>query len=148
MIVFLCSGNVVRSAFAELYARHLGCPRPVCSAATHYRNTRIYAATAQALLHRGVEVATIRAFRPTHLDELRCRLPRRPLFFAMKLAHLEALPVELEERAFLLSEVLGSPEEIADPVEEGADFERVLRQITRCVEALVERLRSLSSKGR
>ncbi len=140
MIVFLCSGNVVRSAFAELYARHLGCPRPVCSAATRFRHTRIYPETARALLQRGVESEALQAFRPTHLDELRHRLTRRAVFLAMKRTHLEALAVELEGRAFLLSEILGVQEEIADPVEEGADLERVLGQITRYVEALVERL--------
>ena len=33
--VFLCSGNMVRSAFAELYAQHTGFPLPVRSAATN-----------------------------------------------------------------------------------------------------------------
>ena len=39
---FLCSGNVVRSAFAELYARHVGCPLPVDSAATTFQNAELF----------------------------------------------------------------------------------------------------------
>src|SRR5262245_10050158 len=42
-IVFVCSGNVVRSAFAHLYAVHLGLPRRVRSLATRYRNPVLFA---------------------------------------------------------------------------------------------------------
>ena len=53
-ILFVCTGNMVRSAFAELYARYLGCPLQVSSAATIYRNTEIFPITGFALLARGV----------------------------------------------------------------------------------------------
>ena len=61
---FLCTGNVVRSAFAELYARHVGLPLPVDSAATHYENTHLLRPTREALLARGVSPALLEAFRP------------------------------------------------------------------------------------
>ncbi len=136
-IVYLCSGNVVRSAFAEIYTRHLGCPRPVRSAATVYRNPRIFSVTVEALLARGVAPEAIRSFRPEHLEDLRPRLSERPLFLAMRRMHIEALGAADREHAWLLGEVLSPGEEIADPVEEGAEFEWTFARIARSVEALV-----------
>ncbi len=69
-ILFVCTGNMVRSPFAELYARHLGCPVPVSSAATTYRNLGIYPTAAYALLSRGVSREIVTQFRPRHLDDL------------------------------------------------------------------------------
>jgi protein-tyrosine-phosphatase len=138
-VVFLCSGNMVRSAFAELYARHLGFPRPVCSAATTYRNDALYPETAHALSYRGVDPDLIHAFRPTHLEDLvRTLSTRKPVFLAMCRHHLD----ELEQwpgwrgHGFLLDE-----EEIPDPVLEGADFNRTFDRVASCVEALCEELR-------
>ena len=49
-MLFVCSGNMVRSAFAELYARHLGIPITVHSAATTFRNDSIFPETADPVL--------------------------------------------------------------------------------------------------
>ena len=141
-VLFLCSGNMVRSAFAELYARHLGCPRPVSSAATVFRNDHILAETARALEARGVPRAWTSAFRPRHVSELLDELDPHTLVLGMARMHLEALrdhPV-LQRRAFLVPRVVGEDDEIADPVLEGADFELTFQRIAGCVEALVERL--------
>jgi len=132
----------VRSAFAELYARQLGCPVPVASAATVFRNDHILPETAEALVARGVPPKWTRAFRPKHVSECLAGLDGRILVLAMARMHLEALcgTPDLLGRAFLLAEVLGEPEEIADPVLDGADFELTFRRIALCVEALIERL--------
>ncbi len=147
-VVFVCSGNMVRSAFAELYARHLGLSLPARSLATTYRNDALFPETALALRQRGVDPDWIRAFRPTHVDDGLARVDPDAVLLVMSNRHFRALEVrpELAERAFLLAEVdgaSGETEEIADPVEEGADFERTFATVARCVERLVERL----SKG-
>lgn len=67
---FVCSGNMVRSAFAELLARHLGCPLPVDSCATTYRNPAVHPETRAALLRAGVDAAACDRFRPRHVDDL------------------------------------------------------------------------------
>lgn len=137
-VVFLCSGNMVRSAFADLYAKHIGFPLPVLSGATTYRNDGIFPETARALLTRGVSAATIRAFVPTHLDELMPRLEQSeletPIFFAMRHHHRAAMRTWPDhfERTFLMD----SEREIADPVLEGADFDQTFAAVERCVDAL------------
>ena len=144
-VVFLCSGNMVRSAFADLYARHLGISVAVRSLATVYRNSAIFPVTAAALRKRGVSEAWIRGFRPTHVDDVLHQLDAESsVLFGMRRHHIEprAARPALADRAFLLMEILGLDEEIADPVEEGADFERTFELVGRCVEELVARLGS------
>lgn len=133
-IVFLCSGNMVRSAFAELYARHIGFPRDVLSAATTYRNDAIFPETARALRARGVDDEWIRSFRPTHLDDLRVGPDRSHVFLGMRWHHLDSV----EAGHLLIPEL-----EIADPVLEGADFAETFAQVVRGVEALRDDLNAL-----
>lgn len=145
-ILFVCTGNMVRSAFAELYARHLQCPLPVSSAATIYRNSEIFPMTGFALLARGVSREIILKFRPRHLDDLVFPMDEDTVAFGMTRSHLEALSDRgmPENRIFLLNEVLGCTDEIIDPVLDDADFDQVFDTIAQCVEALVNRLRELS----
>ena len=142
-VLFVCTGNMVRSAFAELYARHIGCPLPVSSAATVFRNDHLLAETARALEERGVPATWTRAFQPRHVDDLLPALDERTLVLAMSRLHLAALAEGRGRwvRAFLLASVLDREEEIADPVLEGADFARTFERVALCVETLVERLR-------
>jgi protein-tyrosine-phosphatase len=149
-VLFLCTGNMVRSAFAELYARHLGCPLPVASAATHFRNDHILAETARALEARGVPAAWTRAFRPRHLSDLVDGLDPDTLVLGMARMHLEPLarrPARMR-CAFLLASLVGETVEIEDPVLDSADFELTFARLARCVETLVERLaRARSDSG-
>lgn len=141
-VLFLCTGNMVRSAFADLYARHLGCPLPVSSAATVYRNDHLMGETARALEVRGVPASWTRSFRPRHVDDVRAGLAPETLVLAMARMHLAALSArpELGRRTFLLAELEGLREDIPDPVLEGADFELTFERVARCVCLLVERL--------
>lgn len=134
-VVFLCSGNMVRSAFAELYARHLGCSRQVRSGATAYRNDRIYPETARALIELGVSAELIDAFRPTHVEDLVPELDGPLVFLGMRQHHLDAMYPwpEHRRRTFLLDH----PREIGDPVLEGADFSETFARLATCVEYLV-----------
>ncbi len=140
-LAFLCSGNMIRSAFAELYARHLGCPLPVRSGATVYRNERIHTGAARALHARGVDRAWTNAFRPTVLEVLLPQLDSNTVVLAMKREHLHALPATpaFTRRSFLLTAALGRTDEIADPMFEGR-LEEVLATVAECVEALVAAL--------
>jgi len=139
-VVFLCSGNMVRSAFAELLARELGLALPVRSAATTYRNDSLFPETAAALLERGVGEQRVFAFRPTHIDDCLHELDDGALVLGMTRDHLEAVSPRpsLRGRAFLLRAVLGDPGEIDDPVLGGAAFGPTFALVERCVRRLVE----------
>jgi protein-tyrosine-phosphatase len=140
---FLCSGNVVRSAFAELYARHLGLPLPVDSAATHFENTHLFDPTREALAARDVEPALLSAFRPRPIWNLPPPDPRL-LVLAMAPMNLETWRRRhpAHARSYLLREVEGVAAAVADPVLDGADFDQTFRTVARCVERLQERLRA------
>ncbi|MFT5286697.1 MAG: protein-tyrosine-phosphatase [Planctomycetota bacterium] len=140
-IAFLCSGNMIRSAFAHLYARHLNCPLPVRSAGTIYENTRIHPETAANLVGRGVNSGWTLAFKPTHLSQLLPQLDERTIVFGMKFEHLLVLPKDPDftRRSFLLTNLLDRDEELADPMFEGG-LENVLDTIAECVDTLVAHL--------
>ena len=54
-IVFICSGNVLRSAFGDIYLRHMQCPGfdKILSCATTYNNSCIYPESEAELLRIG-----------------------------------------------------------------------------------------------
>lgn len=134
-VVFVCSGNMVRSAFAELYARHRGLALAVRSVATTYRNDFLFPQTAAALRARGVPETAIAAFRPTHVDDARESFGERWAVLGMTDEHLAAV-ASLPGPKALLSEARGARTRIADPVLEGADFGRTFEEVAACVDAL------------
>lgn len=135
---FVCSGNMVRSAYAELLARHLGCALPVDSCGTTYRNPGLHPRTRAALLDLGVERSWCDGFRPRHLDDLPEDGVRR-LVLCMTPAHVDTYRRRLGGggRVLLLDEVAGSGTSIADPVLEDVSFEAALGEVRLNVFALV-----------
>ena len=140
-VLFLCSGNMIRSAFAELWARHLGFQRPVRSAGTSFRNQSIHPRAGQDLLSRGVEAAWVEGFVPTLLGELAAdlRVLDGALVIGMTAEHLEALAPwpALARRSYLLSAVDGGAREVADPYFCGG-WEGTFERIARCVGSIGE----------
>lgn len=137
---FVCSGNVVRSAFAELMARHLGLDVEVDSVATTYTHESVFPETRHALLSRGVPGEAVDDFRPRRLDRITgdaCDPGR--LVLAMTGDHR----VQYEnsrgggESCHLMMELLGSQEDLADPVLDGVAFDATFRVLERSVRALI-----------
>jgi hypothetical protein len=128
---------MIRSAFAELYAQHVGCPLPVASAATRYDNDSIYIEAARALRSRGVAEVWIEGFRPTTLWSVEEAIDASTVIFGMTGDHLTALTrPELAGRAFLLTALIGCEDEIADPLFEG-NYGEAFETIEGCVDALI-----------
>ncbi|MCP3918221.1 MAG: hypothetical protein GY711_21945 [bacterium] len=136
---FLCSGNAVRSPFAELYARHLGCPVPVDSAATRFHNTSMFAQTRQALVEIGVARGELDAFVPRHLFEASAPAAEPCVVFGMTPDHLQAwaATTSLPTDTFLLNELIGHASGISDPVLDDTPFDEAFRAVAACVESLV-----------
>ena len=137
-VLFVCSGNMIRSAYAELWARHRGCPRPVLSVGTTYFNDALHPRTAAALLERGVDEAWVRSFRPTHLSRLGASELAGACAFGMTEEHLRDLAVHPERpaSAHLLSALDGGPRELADPLFHG-DWRAAFARIEHCVDELL-----------
>ena len=138
-VLFLCSGNMIRSAFAELYARHLGIAVPVRSAGTTYSNPRLHPETRRALLARGVEARLLDSFRPRLLSELLPPPAEAEVVVGMTRAHLaQAMDQGAPGPRVRLTELVGLEGEIADPYFEGG-FEGVFEVLATCVQVLAGR---------
>lgn len=136
-VLFLCSGNIMRSAFAELWARHRGFPRPVESAASTYRNDRIHPATARELVGLGVEPSTIRRFAPRHLDLAAAALSpserAATLVLGMTGEHIACAASTFPAAQCLLLESLAGPAiDVPDPIDHPDPrpvFDRIARLV-------------------
>jgi protein-tyrosine-phosphatase len=144
-LLFLCSGNIVRSAFAEVWARHRGCPLPVASAATTYRNVGgLHAPAARLLASRGVPLDAIESFTSRHLELALPSVDRGTVVLGMTREHLElGARLAPDLPSFPLGLALGDASDIEDPMYDGRFAER-LERVARCVDALVEELGRLS----
>ena len=138
-VLFLCSGNILRSAFAEHYARHLGLALPARSGATTYQNGwGPHPEAVAALEARGVSPAAWTGWSPTHLQEVLAALSPGTLVFGMTREHLGAVAGEPLAGAHLLTSLLGEQREIADPLYDGR-YQACFAEIATCVEALAAR---------
>jgi len=122
-IVFLCSGNIIRSAYAELVFDKMiseeDCLRDrikVRSGAVKYYNRRIFSGIIPFLVQEGVDRSRITDFRPQHINDYPELLTEANLILVMTQNQLNSIPVENRNKAHLLYEfVFGEPLEIPDP---------------------------------
>lgn len=138
-LCFLCSGNALRSPFAEILARHLGCPLPVNSAATTYRNATLFEQASSALAQRRVPRAAWSSFRSRHLDDLlqEQALPEDWVVLGMTAEHLADARLRLPRQRMLLLGDCAGLGEIADPYMDDISYGVVFAQVERCVRLLV-----------
>lgn len=122
-IVFICSGNVMRSPYAEmLFEEHIkkqqvSGPRIISeSLAVTYRNSHILSQTYDLLIENGVSPKRIAQFTPRYIDDYLEVCQNADLIFGMTEDHLKAL-ADWQEKVFLLSKFVDGPaaEEIPDP---------------------------------
>ena len=142
MIVFVCTGNMCRSPFAEHMLRRLAEGRvEVSSAGLAALPGRMAAAASIRVAHRfGVDLAH---HRTRALEE---RLVRTAngiyVFEQMHRANLESLFPDLAAKVHLLGTIIGAPNgEIGDPVgESDGSMTRCFEAIEQACGALLERL--------
>jgi protein-tyrosine-phosphatase len=122
-VVFICSGNVMRSPYAEMLFekyikdRQMSGPRVISeSLAVTYRNSSILDQTYNLLIENGVSPERIAQFTPRHVNDHPEVCQEADLIFGMTEDHLKSL-VDWQEKAFLLSKFVSGPdaEEIPDP---------------------------------
>jgi protein-tyrosine phosphatase len=122
-VVFVCSGNIMRSPYAEmLFEKYLEerqhSERTIISEslAVTYRNSSILDQTQDLLLENGVAPERIAQFSPRHIRDHLEVCQKADLIFGMTADHLAAL-YDWQEKTFLLSKFVSGPEseEIPDP---------------------------------
>jgi protein-tyrosine-phosphatase len=126
---------MIRSAFAELYARHLGTSLRLRSAGTCYPNSAIHPRAGHALEVLGVPPAWTSQFRPTLLAELEPR--EGEVLLGMTREHLaEARAQGFVGPAFLILGALSSEQEVPDPYFEGG-YEEAFDVLARATSAVL-----------
>ncbi len=132
---FLCSGNIVRSAFCELMGRQRGLPWTLDSAGTRFHNRRLYPETREALLERGLAPEVLDDFTPRHLDDLDDP-PEGMVVLGMAEEHLAFWRDRWSTPAFRIAALLDETAHVADPVLEGASFPATFERLERCLDAM------------
>lgn len=148
-VVFLCSGNVIRSAYAELVFTKMvdeeECLQgrvKVSSGAVRYRNTRIYREIEKYILQEGISPYQINIFQPRHIRDHPQLLTEADIILVMTREHLTRIPKEYQEKSHLLYQyVFGKVLEIPDPYFE-PPMERAVSLLKKSLTGLLQRLKA------
>lgn len=142
-IYFVCSGNIIRSAFAELYLKHLLGDQSkliIASFGTTYHNTRIHNKAQEYLSEIGISSDN---FTPTHISEI--SLDGKVIVFGMTKDHLHSLKNQWQDHSnlYLLSEISSDIIEIEDPYfsnNQELAFKKAFEQIVTYVDRLYKQI--------
>lgn len=148
-IVFICSGNVIRSAYAELLFEKMvtetTCLRGrirVHSGAVQYHNTRIYPEIVPFLIEEGVAETRIKNFKSRHVDDYPELLSDSDLILVMTKSHIIRIPDLYKDKSFLVYQYgTGEDLEIPDPYFE-PPMDRAIRMLNEALNGLLDRLKN------
>ncbi len=140
-ILFNCSGNIMRSAYAEIMFEKMlkdkyGNTKIICeSGGVIYHNDLMAYETKKILIEQGVSKERISRFRSRHIDDFPEAFEKADLILTMTKEHLPYLK-HLEEKTFLLNDfAFDKKTDIADPFFSGrtqesfAEVKEALKQI-------------------
>ncbi|MFW9994644.1 MAG: hypothetical protein ACFFD4_21555 [Candidatus Odinarchaeota archaeon] len=120
-ILFVCSGNIIRSPYAELLFEKMLVEKGLMksfmlsSGAVTYRNSKISSLSRKALITEGVSQERINKFYPRYIDDYPELFRNADLILAMSEEHLDELE-EFTDKSFLLTSFAGLPaKNVPDP---------------------------------
>lgn len=120
IVLFLCSGNIVRSPIAEMLLeleleKRFGTTQiKAISAATTYFNDRIMDITKDLLIKAGVSPKRLLEFYPRNVRQYPELLEQADIIVGMESTHVRLLPKQYRSKSFMLSE-LAADEKINIP---------------------------------
>lgn len=122
-ILFICSGNIIRSPYAEILFEfliqddsQLKSKIHVESGAVTYRNYSISRESYDQLVNEGIQPERISKFKPRHIKDHPKMLKNADLILVMAKGHLKRVPSEYQEKTFLFLEFIkGVSESVPDP---------------------------------
>ncbi|MFX0152805.1 MAG: hypothetical protein ACFFAJ_18635, partial [Candidatus Hodarchaeota archaeon] len=122
-ILFICSGNIIRSPYAHLLFEHLieddrklKNKLSVESGGVTYRNYSISSESRNELLKEGVSSDRINEFHPRFYSDNPDMFQKADLVLIMSKGHLRKIPTVYHEKTFLLLEFTdGISKSVPDP---------------------------------
>ncbi|MHA2053392.1 MAG: arsenate reductase/protein-tyrosine-phosphatase family protein [Candidatus Hodarchaeales archaeon] len=147
-INFVCSGNIIRSPYAELLFQKLLLEKNpklsarirVESSGVTYKNFSISRETTQMLIHEGVPRTRIDKFSPRYIGDYPKMYDKNDLILVMEENHLSAIPNQARNKAFLLLEfIYGQTKDVPDPFFT-PPFETAYNMIKEALKILIEEL--------
>ena len=150
-ILFICSGNIMRSAYAEMIFEKMlkdkfGDTKIISeSGAVIYVNDSIAYQTKKILLEQGVSKERIKQFHPRHINYYREAFDNADLILVMTHEHLHKLNAEnLKDKTFMLTDfAFNEKRDIADPFFAG----NIQNSFDQVKEALEEIIRIFEKRG-
>ena len=135
-ILFVCSGNICRSPYAEMRFEQLmkdaSCTKTINVASGGFTTSHaIHPFTMQALLEKGVPAERIDRFTPRNVRKHKDELDAADLIFTPSKEVLSMMPRKYLDKAYLFSEATGTELEINDPVllKEYEPYKAILDQL-------------------
>lgn len=144
-ILFICSGNIIRSPYAHLLFCHkikndkgLSKKLIIDSGAVKFHNSEISDETYNQLLREGVSKEKILLFRPKYLGDYPEILEDSDLLLVMEKNHLKYIPLTKIDQSFLfLKFTHGLEKDIPDPFF-NPPYERAYKMINLGLQNLYE----------
>lgn len=137
-ITFVCSGNIIRSAYAEFIAKKYfkskdGKKIRFDSGACFNQNRYMYPLTKKLLLKEGYEEKDLDTFKPRLIENYLGEFNESTIFIAMTRDHVRYLKRKYPDKTFLLKEmILNKIEDVEDPYyvpEKGIEIMNELKEL-------------------
>lgn len=142
-ILFVCSGNIIRSAYAEILFEKMlkdkyGETNIISeSGALVYKNDAIYYLTRKALLSENVSRERIKKHKPRHIDYYPELFSNADIIFVFSFDHLEPIK-QFANKTFLIYEfAFGHKKTIEDPFFTGL-FDESFADIKQSLEKIID----------
>lgn len=153
-INFVCSGNIIRSPYAEMLFEKLLLEKNttfsvrvnVESSGVTYKNYQISRETTQMLLKEGVSRKRIDDFSPRYIGDYPNLFDTNDLILVMEKNHLSAIPKEAKAKAYLLLDFTsGRKDDVPDPFFT-PPFERAYNMIKASLEIIIQEFITILSE--
>lgn len=134
-ITFVCTGNIIRSAYAEYLAKKYFHPKSgkqitFDSGACRHQNTYMHSLPHDLLLKEGYKEEILQSFKPRLIENYLSNFDKSTLFIAMTKEHLVYLEKRYPENSFLLKEiVLNKKEDVLDPYYYPEKGEEIMKEL-------------------
>ena len=137
-ISFVCTGNIIRSAYAEYLAKkyfHSKKNKKVIfdSGACYHQNSYIHSLSKRLLIEEGFTEEQVTAHKPRYIENYLNDFNKTTIFVAMTNSHMSYLDKNFPGKGFLIKDIVeGKKEEVLDPYyypEQGEEIMKELKEL-------------------